>query len=240
MTGALPVRYRLAIHNTTPGRLVLKRADLQSIGLNEIRHGFDWRIPFSQSGFLLAARLADDTFELPGSPLEITPRPAELAGTSIDGHFDGVGGSRASGWIADLDMPEQALEVEFFRVEPDGQSTLLGRARANRPRDDLQAIGLDAIHHGFDWRIPFAPTTFLLSARLADDSFELPGSPVEITPRAVYEGCFDGIARGVLRGWAWAWDPEISVAVEVFVDGRLRGTAPAQQEFGPEELEEEE
>jgi len=204
------------------------RVDLQAVGFNDIRHGFDWRIPYSHSGFLLSARLANNTFELPGSPVAITPSPAEPARTSIDGHFDGVGGSRASGWIADLDAPERALEVEFFRLAPDGQSTPLGRARANRPRDDLRAIGLDDIHHGFDWRIPFSPSAFVLSARLAGDNFVLPGSPVEVTPRPAYEGTFDSIARGVLRGWAWAWDPTISVAVEVFVDGRLRGTAPAR------------
>src|SRR5439155_1039527 len=55
-----------------------------------------------------------------------------------------------------------------------------------------------------------------------------PGSPVEVRPQPVYEGSCDGITRGVLRGWAWAWDPEISVVVEVFVDGCLRGTAPAR------------
>src|SRR5256885_981573 len=97
------------------------------------------------------------------------------------GHFDGVRGYRASGWIADLNAPEQTLDVEFFRVTPDGHSTLLGRARANRPRDDLQAIGLDQTGHGFDWRIPFSPASFVLSARLAGDSFELPGSPVGVT-----------------------------------------------------------
>src|SRR5437016_3860689 len=58
------------------------------------------------------------------------------------GHFDGVRGYRASGWVADLNAPEQTLEVEFFRVAPDGRSTHLGRTRANRPRVDLQAIGL--------------------------------------------------------------------------------------------------
>jgi hypothetical protein len=204
------------------------RVDLQTIGLNNIRHGFDWRIPYSRSGFLLSARLANDAFELPGSPIEIGPVPAEPPRRSIDGHLDGIGGSLASGWIADLDAPGRTLEVEFLRVAPDGQSTSLGRTRANRPRDDLQAIGLDNIHHGFDWRMPFSRNPFVLRARLAGDDFELPGSPVEVTPKPAYEGTFDGITRGVLRGWAWAWDPAISVAVEVFVDGRLRGTAPAR------------
>src|SRR5438876_814295 len=144
------------------------------------------------------------------------------------GHFDGVRGYRASGWVADLNAPEETLEVEFFRVAPDGQLTHLGRTRANRPRVDLRAIGLNEIRHGFDWRIPFSPASFVLSARLAGDRFELPGSPIEVTPQPVYEGTFDGITRGVLRGWAWAWDPAISIAVEVFVDGRRYGTAPAR------------
>ena len=40
-------------------------------------------------------------FELPGSPLEV---PAEIIG-----HFDGLAGSRAVGWVADRTAPERPL-----------------------------------------------------------------------------------------------------------------------------------
>ena len=34
----------------------------------------------------------------------------------IIGHFDGAEGSRAYGWIANLDAPEEVLTIEFFAV----------------------------------------------------------------------------------------------------------------------------
>ena len=208
------------------------RDDLRTIGLNEIHHGFEWRIAVPHSGFLLSARVPDIGFELPGSPVEVAPRLREEEGShaSTAGHLDGVDGSRAAGWVVDLNDPERVLEVEFFRVAPDGESTSLGRARANRPRHDLATIGIEQIHHGFEWRIPFPRSRFLLGARVADSGVELPGSPVEVAPRQVYEGTVDAVTRGVLRGWAWAWDPQTPVAVEVFIDGQYRGIAPALTE----------
>jgi hypothetical protein len=208
------------------------RDDLRTIGLNEIHHGFEWRIGFTHSGFRLSARVVDDGFELPGSPVEVTPRLREEDDphASTSGHLDGIDGSRAVGWVLDLNDPERVLEVEFFRVAPDGDSILLGRARANRLRQDLATIGLEQIHHGFEWRVPFPRSPFLLGARVADSGVELPGSPVDVTPRQVYEGSVDAVTRGVLRGWAWAWDPQIPVAVEVFIDGQYRGIAPARTE----------
>ncbi|HJT88033.1 MAG TPA: hypothetical protein VJ732_09255, partial [Bryobacteraceae bacterium] len=72
----------------------------------------------------------------------------------IIGYFDGIEGSRAIGWAADLDAPERVLDVEILGVTPDGQTVPLGRARADRQRADLQSIGLGNTSHGFDWRIP--------------------------------------------------------------------------------------
>jgi hypothetical protein len=199
------------------------RADLRAVGLKRVRHGFEWPIPDLAPGYRLGARIAEGDFALAGSPIEVSlEKPARIAG-----QLDRVEGSRAVGWAADLDAPERILEVEFFRVRPDENPIPLGRARANRPRDDLQSIGLTTTHHGFDWRIPHHGSPFRLTARVAESEVELPGSSVEITSSVIYEGTVDGIVRGVLRGWAWAWDPAISVVVEVFVDGRLCGTTPA-------------
>jgi hypothetical protein len=55
-------------------------------------------------------------------------------------HLDGVRGSRASGWIADLDALTGALGVEFFSMAPDGQAILLVRTRANQPHADLGIV----------------------------------------------------------------------------------------------------
>jgi hypothetical protein len=148
----------------------------------------------------------------------------------IIGHFDGIDGSRASGWVSLPGSPERILDVEFFSIAADGRSTLLGRTRANRPREDLRAIGLVEIRHGFEWRPPHPSAPSLVSARVADGGIELPGSPVRLEPGPVYEGCLDGIVHGVLRGWAWAWAPDFRVTVEIFVDGSAQATVSAEAE----------
>src|SRR5439155_1059324 len=83
---------------------------------------------------------------------------------------------------------------------------------------------------GFARHLPFRSAEFLLSARVADHGIELPGSPILVTPSVLYDGYLDGVDHGVLRGWAWGWDPTIAVAVEIFVDGRLRAVMPARAE----------
>jgi TPR repeat len=147
----------------------------------------------------------------------------------IRGHFYGVEGSLASGWLADLAAPHRVLTVELFAIERDGEMTKLGEARANRPFDQLRTIGFET-SHGFARRIPFRSREFLLSVRVADHGIELPGSPVLVTPSVIYEGYLDGIDIGVLRGWAWGWDPTVAVEIEIFVDGRLRAVVPARTE----------
>jgi hypothetical protein len=147
----------------------------------------------------------------------------------ICGDFAGMQGSLASGWVADLAAPQQILTVEFFAIERDGGLTKLGEARANRPCDEPRALGLET-HHSFARHIPFRPAEFHLSARVADHGIELPGSPILVTPSVVYDGFLDGVDQGVLRGWAWGWDPTIAVKVEIFVDGRLRAVVPARTE----------
>ena len=148
----------------------------------------------------------------------------------VKGQFDGVEGSRAVGWIVQPDAPELVLTVNFFATSPRMNLTKLGRARANRPRPDLINIGMKEIYHGFDWRIPFLPSEFLLSARVGEYGEEITGSPVSVNPRPVYEGSLDGLERGILRGWSWAWDPAITVEVEIFVDGAYCATVPARTE----------
>ncbi|MDE3076868.1 MAG: hypothetical protein KGJ86_15740, partial [Chloroflexota bacterium] len=86
------------------------------------------------------------------------------------------------------------------------------------------------MHHGFEWRIPFLSQDFLLSARVAEYGTEISNSPIRVNPRRVYEGVLESVERGVMRGWAWAWDPAASVEIEIFVDMRLCAIVPARTE----------
>ena len=148
----------------------------------------------------------------------------------IEGALDGLDGSRVSGWALDADAPKRVLVVVLFHTGADGLTTELVRVRANRPRPDLPAADGVVSHHGFEWRVPFPAQQFALSAGVAGAQIVLPGSPIQVVPRLVYEGHFDGIERGVVRGWARAWDPSTSVGVEIFIDGSLQATIPADRE----------
>ena len=95
VTGALPVRYRLAIHNTTPGRLVLKRADLQSIGMGaynlpSLSRGFDVSIDVGETkAFDLWGSAVIDDPTIMGANGPVTIR-AILHFDSADGQFQAV------------------------------------------------------------------------------------------------------------------------------------------------------
>src|SRR5439155_14084899 len=116
----------------------------------------------------------------PGGPVAV----AETArAPRITGRLAAVDGSHALGWAADLGDPQRILEIEFFAVAPGCEPQLLGRARANRPRRDLRKAGLATTRHGFDWRIPFPRDGLLISAKIVDHKFELPGSPARVVPR---------------------------------------------------------
>jgi predicted O-methyltransferase YrrM len=158
-----------------------RRDDLQSIGLKNTGHGFAWRIPKGAAGQQLSVRVADNGVEL----RSVTPASAPADRPRLAGHFDGIESTHAMGWVADLNMPERIIEVEFFAVSLDGaESEAIGRARADQARPDLQAIGLQPIDHGFDWPIPNISTVFRLGARIVAedlDDFTLPGSPVDVT-----------------------------------------------------------
>jgi hypothetical protein len=199
------------------------REDLRSIGLGFIDHGFEWQIPEQRRGCLLHVRVAGCDVELPGGPVEVPVQvPPEIVGA-----FDGLVGTRAVGWVADRTAPRRVLEVAFFALDLDGRESLLGQGRANRPREDLRKQGLEQTNHGFDWRVPYRDSRFRLVTRVVEPYVDVPGNPVDVCPRPLYEGALDGVSRGVLTGWAWAWDPAITVAVEVHVDRRQLAVVPA-------------
>ena len=67
------------------------------------------------------------------------------------GHVDAVSRTRVAGWAADSDHPQRALELSIL---VDGAE--YGRARADRPRPDIAALGrFGSTGHGFDF--PFTP-----------------------------------------------------------------------------------
>jgi hypothetical protein len=72
---------------------------------------------------------------------------AAAAPPDVAGAVEVVTGTRIAGWAADRANPDRPLDVEVWC---DG--TVLGRVRADRPREDLARGGLGDGRHGFEIR----------------------------------------------------------------------------------------
>ncbi|MBB3265969.1 hypothetical protein FHW79_003602 [Azospirillum sp. OGB3] len=82
--------------------------------------------------------------------LSSTPVVAEPAASVIEGRVDAVQAGRIYGWAWDRSYPTDRLTVEFRAEMPDGRSVVLGRALADRPREDLVGGNFGDGHHAFE------------------------------------------------------------------------------------------
>ncbi|KAA0687734.1 hypothetical protein [Azospirillum brasilense] len=82
--------------------------------------------------------------------LSSTPVAAEPAASVIEGRVDAVQAGRIYGWAWDRSYPTDRLAVEFRAEMPDGHSVVLGRALADRPREDLVGGNFGDGHHAFE------------------------------------------------------------------------------------------
>ena len=89
------------------------------------------------------------------------------------GHVDAMSRTQVSGWAADSDRPDTALEVCLL---VNGEEA--GRALAQRMRGDLAALGkYGRGHHGFSFTFPEAlqgDRDHMISVRFAEDMRPLP------------------------------------------------------------------
>jgi len=63
---------------------------------------------------------------------------------------DAIQAGRIYGWAWDRAHPDDRLEVEFRAEGPDGTPLVLGRATADRAREDLVGGGFGDGHHAFE------------------------------------------------------------------------------------------
>jgi GT2 family glycosyltransferase/glycosyltransferase involved in cell wall biosynthesis len=115
-----------------------------------------------------AVRLHDDLGGLLFSPKD--------ASCQLYGYCDGVHGRCVDGWVFDAASPSSKLAVEVY----DG-SRLLGSAKAELFRADLDAIGIADGHHAFRFELPYAifdGEEHEIEVRVANSGVTVPGSPL--------------------------------------------------------------
>lgn len=81
----------------------------------------------------------------------------KAAPSMIEGRVDALQAGRIYGWAWDRANPDDRLEVELRIDGPDGVPLVLGRAAADRAREDLVGGGFGDGHHAFEADLDLPP-----------------------------------------------------------------------------------
>ena len=153
------------------------RPDLKAAGLGDGSSGFDFAMPAASS--LRATQrvevvIAGTEIQLHNSPLSLAPK------ASFFGHLDGVDGLLVSGWIIDLNKPDESVAVEAIC---DGK--VVGAVVAAGKRPDVAAAGMPSERCGFRIALKASIRDLVnrdVHLRVVGSDYEPPGSPCRIAP----------------------------------------------------------
>ena len=128
------------------------------------------------------------------------------------GYLDASQGGRASGWVRDRLQPGVRLEVEVYAA-----GTLIGRARADRFRQDLKDAEIGDGHHAFSLDLDDDVPPETLAAKVSGSSYWLLDGAADDKAAA---GLVNGARRGlpVLRPGVTSHavtDADVAVAAEL-------------------------
>jgi GT2 family glycosyltransferase len=228
----------------------LMRDELVPPNIGTGRYGFALVVPEALCDgqqHPLQVRVAGSAEMLPGGikifngKADLLPMPF-LGIAGIVGQLDELEDGALVGWIMDRSSPAQPIRLALFDGERFITSTF-----ANQHRGDVKAAGFGTGDYGFRLPLPAAlmdgkphrlnirqvgsaddllPASIPFSAAVAPAANPPPGA----TPAQGWKGKLEAPAKGMFRGWVWnARQPEERHLVELHADGRLIGTARADQ-----------
>ncbi len=186
------------------------RGDVAAAGFGDGRSGFQIQFPAgaaAERAAVVDVRIAPDGPSLGGSPYP-QPEPPEFVG-----HFDGMDGFYAGGWVI-----ASAAIGRAVRVEAVCEGVVVGSAVADLHRGDVAAAGLPEARCGFHFALT-GPTAALLnrevSIRVEGTGHVLAGSPRRVTASPA-------VARFLGRGTALG--PAVLARLRRALTHRTRGT----------------
>jgi hypothetical protein len=134
------------------------------------------------------------------------------------------------GWICDDDRPDEPLSVRIVLEQRWGLPPIdVGVQTANLSTYVFDRPGGNAIPVGFECRVPFQWDATKIRAFELTTNLELDGSPMHFGVAPQFEGYFDGVTEGSVRGWAWAARPDYRCDIDVFIDSRYVATVYATE-----------
>lgn len=162
-------------------------------------------------------------------------RSAGLSREHFSGHFDGIVGRRAFGWVRSKSDTSRRVVVELL---VDGIP--VAEAAADRYRPDLSEAGLGDGHHGFQVIVPeqaIRSPSSTAEIRVKGRGVILPGGPQPVNPRLITQSGGDAEPLGHV---APAGDPPIAEAMTrvmeaLYVQNRAIWSLVAKGEALPNE-----
>ena len=137
------------------------------------------------------------------------------------------------GWIYDDERPDEPLSVRIVLEQRWGLPPIdVGVQTANLSTYVFDRRGGSSIPIGFACRVPVQWDATKIRAFELTTNLELDGSPMHFGVAPQFEGYFDGVIEGSVRGWAWAARPDYRCDIDVFIDGCYVATAYATEPRG--------
>ncbi len=204
------------------------RQDLVDAGKGNGVHGFGFPTPdFLKDGqpHSIRVKFTDTTIDLATTPRSINcatnPQP------HYGGYHDIADCSVIAGWAWDSNQPNSPISVDIYN-----RNVLIATVVANLFRQDLLVAGVGNGAHGFVFPTPLNlkdGSPHLISVGFHDTSQGLINTPQTISC-ATFEGFHDGADCTQISGWAWdTSQPNTPISVDIFSDGVLVTTVPANQ-----------
>lgn len=158
---------------------------------------------------------------------------SNVPGKRFSGRILGVHQGVVYGWAKDEDRPQDHVDLEVIA----GASAPRG-IRADAELPTAFPIGKDVMNHGFvvpvwskragfrwDWRFKS------VVVRIKEHNIQLGKLDVSASPTRLEAAGYDGFCDVIdtaIRGWVWRpADPEMSIDVAAFVDGKFLGRTTA-------------
>jgi murein DD-endopeptidase MepM/ murein hydrolase activator NlpD len=207
------------------------RQDISAYVDDEGKHGFNIPTPaslFDGQPHTIRAVVAGSGFSLTGSQQTLT---CPLRSSRFEGSLDVASCETISGWAADRNAPNEALDVDIY-----ADDSFLTRIPADSLRPDVGSYLGDNGLHGFTLLTPLAlrdGRSHTLSVRPASTNINLGTSPKTIfcnRPVANYEGYLDFADCNVIRGWvADKSQPNVPLNVDILDGNTPVATVPADR-----------
>jgi Ca2+-binding RTX toxin-like protein/glycosyltransferase involved in cell wall biosynthesis len=194
------------------------RGGLERIGKGDGCHAFDIELPEALAADRrneIEVRCVDDWTLLDGSPMVLEPIADRATTTAVrgalHGDIDEASHARVTGWAQDQAQPDRPVPLLIM-----ADDKIVGRALANRYREDLEKAGIGQGRHSFHCVLPddlSSSGAHVIRVVREADGLDIPGSPKMLPVLAAYDPTLETVLKAVLDRTATGSDEDKALAL---------------------------